>query len=150
VVPGGKHDPVFRGIAPDVATYARAPNTSDPLRAPLPVAAGAAGDTVCSPWWVAGGADPCAAEVADRWPPPGVLPCSVVDRAGPRVARCQSSRPIASVMVLTAWRMAAAVPRTAAVIASASVRVPAAAAAQPATYPMEACSVSRPSRSART
>ena len=39
-----------------------------------------------------------------------------------RPAGCsQSSRPIAAAMVLTACRMAAAVPRTAAVIASVSV-----------------------------
>ena len=37
-----------------------------------------------SPWWVTGGADPCATEVAFGLPPGG-LPCSVADGAGPRV-----------------------------------------------------------------
>jgi hypothetical protein len=57
---------------------------------------------------------------------------------------------MAAAMVLTACRMAAAVPRTAVVIASGSVRVPAAAVAQPATYPTDARSMHSPSRSART
>src|SRR5664279_5422057 len=58
-----------------------------PLR-PSPGRGGGGGDRVWSPWWVTGGADPCAAEVAFGLPPGG-LPCSVADGAGPRVViRC--------------------------------------------------------------
>src|SRR5664279_4935206 len=109
------------------------PRQAPPPLRPSPGRGGGGGDRVWSPWWVTGGADPCAAEVAFGLPPGG-LPCSVADGVGPRVVS-QSSRPIAAAMVLTACRMAAAVPRTAAVIASVSVLLPAAAVAQPATYP---------------
>src|SRR5664279_5040210 len=73
------------------------PRQAPPPLRPSPGRGGGGGDRVWSPWWVTGGADPCAAEVAFGLPPGG-LPCSVADGAGPRVVS-QSFRPIAAAAV---------------------------------------------------